>query len=124
MPDPENLGPAVTWTVRNVPTVIRDRIVEQAGRDETVADVLTRLVMQDGHASDASANASYSPVSNTDLVALAQAAATLAGADLPAGLKRDALAAIRDRFRAARGLPSKASRTRPPLLTDQSGASG
>src|SRR5438270_11167601 len=103
--DTENLGPPVTWTVRGVPTAIRDRVVAQAGRDETVADVLTRLVLQGGHPSDASANASYSPVSNTDLATLAQAAATLAGADLPAGLKRDALAAIRDRFRAARGLP-------------------
>jgi hypothetical protein len=124
MPDPdtENLGPPVTWTVRNVPTAIRDRVVAQVGRDETVADVLTRLVLQGGHQSDASANTSYGPA---DLAALAQAAATLAGADLPAGLKRDGLAAIRDRFRAARGLPSKASRPRPPLLTDQSGgASG
>src|SRR3954468_9113048 len=102
MPDTENLGPAVTWTVRNVPTAIRDRVVAQVGRDETVADVLTRLV-QGGHPSDASANASYGPVANTDRATLAQAAATLVSADLPAGLKRDALAAIRDRFRAARG---------------------
>jgi hypothetical protein len=120
-PDSENLGPVVTWTIRNVPTAIRDRVVAQVGRDETVADVLTRLVLQGGHPSDASANASYAPVSNADLATLAQAAATLASADLPTGLKREALAAIRDRFRAARGLPPKASRSRPAQLTDQSG---
>jgi hypothetical protein len=61
MPDTENLGPPVTWTVRNVPTAIHDRVVAQVGRDETVADVLARLVLQGGHASDASANTSCGP---------------------------------------------------------------
>src|SRR3954453_13161366 len=121
MPDTENLGPAVTWTGRNVPTAIRERVVDQVGRDETVADVLTRLVLQGGHASDVSANASYGPVSNADLAALATAAATLASADLPAGLKREAFAAMRDRFRAARGLPPAAPRSRPPQAMIETG---
>ena len=110
MSDSENLGPPVTWTIRNVPTGVRDAIVAQVGRDETVADVLTRLVLHNqGAASDVSSN-----VSDTALAALATATATLASADLPPALKRDAYAALRARFRAARGLPPVMAKRRQP----------
>jgi hypothetical protein len=126
-PDTENLGAPVTWTIRDVPTAIRDAVVDATPRGAKVGETLTQIVLRglhgadESHASDKKSNASYGPVSNADLAALVQAAATLEAAGVPVGLKRDAAAAISDRIRAARGLPPKPSRSRPKQLTDQSG---
>jgi hypothetical protein len=120
MIDIENLGPPVTWTIRDVPTGIRDLIVDRVGRGKKVADVLTQHILRGMHDSDESyASDKKSNVSDADLAALATATATLASADLPPGLKREAFAALRARFRAARGLPPAGPRSQP-RLTDQS----
>ena len=121
----ENLGPPVTWTIRDVPTMIRDKVVDATPRGAKVADTLTQLVLRGLHGSNEShASDKISNVSDSDLAALMTAAATLANSEAPENVKKEGAATVRARFRAARGISPPPPRPRkiaaapePKLIT-------